>query len=80
MQTMMAGPSCLLPIAYAQAIAVSAPSAGRNRVMFGMSRKDASCSIDWWVGPSSPRNTESCVYTKIDGMCISAESRMAGRM
>jgi hypothetical protein len=27
----------------------------------GMARKEASCSIGWWVGPSSPTPIESCV-------------------
>ena len=32
----------------------------------GIRRRLATCSIDWWVGPSSPRPIESCVNTKMD--------------
>ena len=48
--------------------------------MFGMARSEASCSIGWCVGPSSPSPIESCVKMKIDGISISAASRMLGRM
>jgi hypothetical protein len=44
-----------------------------------MARSDASCSMGWWVGPSSPSPMASCVNTKMLGSSISAESRMAGR-
>jgi hypothetical protein len=42
-----------------------------------VARSWASCSIGWWVGPSSPRPIESCVNTKIDGMRMIAASRIA---
>ena len=60
--------------------AVSFASAGRNTFVFGCARSVASCSIGWCVGPSSPRPTESWVYTQMLGMFISAESRTAGFM
>ena len=41
--------------ATAQATAVSAVSAGRHTSRFGMRRNDAACSMDWCVGPSSPK-------------------------
>ena len=31
--------------------------------MFGIARSAASCSIGWWVGPSSPSPIESWVKT-----------------
>ena len=40
---------------------VSFASAGRKTVMLGVARRVASCSTGWWVGPSSPRPTESWV-------------------
>jgi hypothetical protein len=45
-----------------------------------MARSADSCSIGWWVGPSSPRPIESCVHTYTTGSFISAASRTAGRM
>src|SRR5258706_51893 len=38
------------------------------------------CSIGWWVGPSSPRPTESWVKTYSTLACDSAARRMAPRM
>ena len=64
----------------ARPTATSLASAGRTTVKPGMARRVASCSIGWWVGPSSPRATESCVQTKIEGTFMSAASRTAGRM
>ena len=46
-----------------QASAVSLASAGRTTSRPGMARSAARCSIGWWVGPSSPRPTESWVHT-----------------
>ena len=63
-----------------QAYAVSLASPGRTMSRPGIARRVASCSIGWWVGPSSPRATESCVQTKIDGAFMSAARRTAGRM
>ena len=57
-----------LSIAAAQATAVSAVSHGRQTSRFGIRRSDAACSIDWCVGPSSPRPIESCVKTWIDAL------------
>jgi hypothetical protein len=54
--------------------------AGRITASPGTARSAASCSIGWWVGPSSPRPIESCVNTKIDGSFISAASRIEPRM
>jgi hypothetical protein len=66
--------------ATAQATAVSAVSPGRQTSRFGMRRSDAACSIDWCVGPSSPRPMESCVNTWITRRFISAAMRMALRL
>ena len=66
--------------ACAHATAVSTVSHGRQTSSCGMSRRLAACSIDWCVGPSSPRPIESCVNTKIDRGFISAAMRMALRM
>ena len=63
-----------------QASTVSFASAGRTTLSRGMARSAASCSIGWWVGPSSPRPIESCVHTHITGSFISAEMRTAPRM
>ena len=30
-----------------------------------MARSDATCSMGWWVGPSSPTPTESWVHEKM---------------
>ena len=38
------------------------------------------CSTGWWVGPSSPRPTESCVHTQTTGRPISADRRTDPRM
>mgnify|MGYP003461201927 CR=1 FL=1 len=40
---------------------VSTVSHGRQTGMLGMSRRLATCSTGWCVGPSSPRPIESCV-------------------
>jgi hypothetical protein len=53
--------------------------AGRPRKT-GIARSPASCSIGWWVGPSSPSPIESWVKTKIDRSFISAASRIDPRM
>ena len=55
-------------------------SQGRSTIRFGMARNDASCSIGWCVGPSSPTPIESCVKMKIDGHSMSAANRMLARM
>ncbi len=39
----------------------STASHGRHRLILGISRNEARCSIGWWVGPSSPRPMESWV-------------------
>ena len=62
------------------AIDVSFASPGRTYQRFGIDRSVMWCSTGWWVGPSSPRPTESCVQTQSDCMWPSAESRTAGRM
>ncbi len=36
--------------------------------------------MGWWVGPSSPRNTESWLHTQMLGHFINADSRTAPRM
>ena len=79
MRKSSAGPSACCRI-QAYAIAVSMPSAGRKTGSPGTARRESSCSIGWWVGPSSPRKMESCVKTKISRRPMSADSRMAGRM
>ena len=75
---MMAGRRWLSTVS--QASTISPASAGRNTAMLGMARMAARCSMGWWVGPSSPRNTDSWVKTQMEGMSIRAESRTAGRM
>ena len=45
----------------AQAAVVSLASAGRITSSPGISRRDATCSTGWWVGPSSPSPIESWV-------------------
>ena len=70
---------CRRSIAAAHATADSTVSHGRQRSMPGMRRRLAACSIDWCVGPSSPRPIESCVYTKIARSFISAAMRSALR-
>jgi hypothetical protein len=47
--------------AWRQASTVSLKSAGRTTSMLGVARSVASCSIGWWVGPSSPTPIESWV-------------------
>jgi hypothetical protein len=64
----------------AQAMAVSAVSAGRQTSRPGMVRRLAACSTLWWVGPSSPRPMLSCVKTWITRFFISAAMRMALRL
>jgi len=64
-------------LAWRQASAVSLKPAGRTTSTFGVARSWASCSIGWCVGPSSPTPIESCVKTKVDGMCMIAASRIA---
>ena len=66
-------------IAAAHATTVSTESLGRQTSMPGMSRRLAACSIDWCVGPSSPRPIESCEKTKIERSAISAAMRSALR-
>ena len=63
-------------IATRQAAAASVASAGRMVTRSGIARSPARCSIGWWVGPSSPSATESCVKTKIEGTFISAARRI----
>ena len=46
---------------HAQAISLASP--GRTMSRPGMARSAVSCSIGWWVGPSSPSATESWVQT-----------------
>ena len=70
----------LLSIAQAQATTVSAVSPGRQTSRPGISRSDAACSIDWCVGPSSPRPMLSCVKTWITRCFISAAMRIALRL
>ncbi len=65
--------------AIAQAAAHSLPSAGRMRRSCGIARSEASCSIGWWVGPSSPRPIESWVKKKTACASDIAPRRMAGR-
>jgi hypothetical protein len=77
---MPTGPPLVRRTISSQAADVSFASAGRTTVKFGMRRSVDSCSIGWCVGPSSPRATESCVHTKIDGMSIRAARRTGGRM
>jgi hypothetical protein len=64
----------------AQAIAVSAVSAGRQTSSPGIRRSAAACSTLWCVGPSSPRPMLSCVKTWITRRFISAAMRMALRL
>ena len=54
--------------------AVSVASAGRITTMLGVARRVASCSTGWWVGPSSPTQTLSCV--KIQSVCRWASAAM----
>ena len=58
---------------------VSTVSHGRQTSRFGIRRSDAACSIDWCVGPSSPRPIESCVKTWTTRCFISAAMRIALR-
>ena len=62
------------------ACAVSFASAGRINRRPGIARSDASCSIGWCVGPSSPKPTESCVHTNTHLACESAARRTEPRM
>ena len=64
----------------AHAAAVSFASPGRTTSNPGMARSAATCSIGWWVGPSSPTPMESWVQTKVTGVRISADRRTAPRM
>ncbi len=73
------GPRACVTI-HAHASAVSTASAGRITVRPGIARSASSCSIGWWVGPSSPTKIESCVKTKVERARISAASRSDGRM
>jgi hypothetical protein len=66
-----------LSIAAAHAASVSTVSHGRQTSRFGIRRSDAACSIDWCVGPSSPRPIESCVKTWTTRCFISAAMRIA---
>jgi len=45
-----------------------------------MRRRLMTCSIGWWVGPSSPTPMESCVHTKVVGTCDRAARRGVVRM
>ena len=42
---------------------ISTASAGLNTYKLGIALNEDKCSTGWWVGPSSPRPTESCVIT-----------------
>jgi hypothetical protein len=55
-------------------------SAGRITSNPGMARKAASCSIGWWVGPSSPRPIESWVHEYTTLAWLIAASLTAPRM
>ena len=44
-----------------QASTTSFASPGRMSITPGMARIEASCSMGWWVGPSSPTPIESWV-------------------
>ena len=59
---------------------VSTASAGRKTVRLGMTRSASSCSMGWWVGPSSPVKMVSWVKRKMERAPISAASRIDGRM
>ncbi len=63
-----------------QASAVSLASQGRSVIRPGMALSAVSCSIGWWVGPSSPTPMESWVKMKVTGSSISDASRVGGRM
>ena len=76
MRTRAVGPS----------VSMAAPRLGRlvgvgraDQLSWGMARREARCSIGWWVGPSSPRPTESWVRTKMTFSVLRAARRMAGR-
>ena len=56
--------------------AVSFASAGRTTSRPGIARSEASCSIGWCVGPSSPTPIESCVKTNVDGIPMIAARRI----
>ncbi len=62
-----------------QATAVSVVSQGRQTWRLGIRRRLPACSIDWWVGPSSPRPMESWVKTCTTRCFISAAMRRALR-
>ncbi len=62
------------------ASAVSVASAGRSTTSPGIARSAARCSTGWWVGPSSPSATESCVHTHVDRQPVSADRRTEPRM
>ena len=55
-----------------QASATSLASAGRSTIRPGMARRAASCSMGWWVGPSSPTPMESWVKTWMAGISMMA--------
>ena len=57
-------------IATFHAYAVSVESAGLKTWKFGIVLSIDSCSIGWWVGPSSPTPMLSCVSTYISGVFI----------
>ena len=63
-----------------QAIAVSLASPGRMVSSPGVARSMASCSMGWWVGPSSPTPIESWVNTNTTGSSMIAARRTGGRM
>ena len=52
--------SCMMTF---HASTTSLASAGRSTIRPGIARSDASCSIGWCVGPSSPTPIESWVKT-----------------
>jgi hypothetical protein len=54
-------------------------SPGRMSTSPGVARKPASCSIGWWVGPSSPTPIESCVKMWIAGSSMIADRRIGVR-
>ena len=62
-----------------QASVTSLASAGRITSRCGIARNAISCSIGWWVGPSSPSPIESWVKRWTTGSSISAERRIPAR-
>ena len=58
----------------------SLASAGRRTSSPGIARSEASCSIGWWVGPSSPSPMESWVITWKVGISMIDANRTVARM